>query len=358
MSASNVPLTVSEIAAAWVTGMHWKDVPKPVRDALRDGLLQSIPGGVAGLHTPEARIALDMARREAEPGSSTIYGDGLKVPAATAVLVNALMFCALEQQEMHVESGTHPYQTIVPAALVVAERQAVTGEEFMTAVLAGTEVMLAFAIIGLSITEGWGMETSHTSAVYGAVGTAATIARLLKLDARATANALGHAANLAAGLTEGLWVGTTEYHWALANGARVGHLAALLARSGAEAAPGIFEGRQGSSIASPSSLTSSSWQPASPAGSRQDSARSGRRQRTSTSAIRCISTTCLLSTPQGCCANAMASRLTASPPSASPSTAGASCATGAISVLITVARQHARHRLRRCDDAGARPLFA
>jgi 2-methylcitrate dehydratase PrpD len=239
------PPALAESIAQWVARLHWRDVPDVVRHSLRDGLLQSIAGGVAGLDMPETKIVLDMARQDGEPGFSTIYGDGLKVPAGVAVFVNGLMFCALEQQEMHVASGTHPYQTIVPATLVVAERMTVSGEEFMTAVLAGTEVMLALSIAGMSITEGWGMETSHTSAVYGAIGTAVAIAKLMRLDELATTRAMGHAANLAAGLTEGLWFGTTEYHWALANGARVGHLAALLARSGAEVAPTILEGRAG-----------------------------------------------------------------------------------------------------------------
>jgi 2-methylcitrate dehydratase PrpD len=245
MKARPPQTALAESMGQWVADLHWSHVPQAVRDSLRDGLLQSIAGGIAGLDMPETKIALDMARREGEGGACTIYGDGLKVPAGTAVFVNALMFCALEQQEMHVASGTHPYQTIVPAALVVAERMSVSGEDFMTAVLAGTEVMLALSIVGMSIAEGWGMETSHTSAVYGAIGTAATIAKLMKLDVLGTARAMGHAANLAAGLTEGLWLGTTEYHWALANGARVGHLAAQLAQSGAEIAATIFEGKAG-----------------------------------------------------------------------------------------------------------------
>jgi 2-methylcitrate dehydratase PrpD len=245
MSAGATKSGLAERIGLWVVNLELTSVPIGVRQSLRDGLLQSIAGGVAGAEMPETRVALDMALREGESGASSIYGHDLKVPSSTAVFVNSAMFCALEQQEMHVASGTHPYQTIVPAALVVAERMAVSGEEFMTAVLAGTEVMVTLAIAGMSIAEGWGMETSHTSAVYGAIGAAVAVAKLMRLDVLGVARAIGHAANLAAGLTEGLWFGTTEYHWALANAARVGHLAAHLARSGAETAPTILEGRAG-----------------------------------------------------------------------------------------------------------------
>ena len=237
--------SLSEAVADWLVDLRWADVPESARLAIRDGVLQSVAGGVAGLDMPETRIALDIARRAGEPGPSTIFGAGLKAPESTAVLVNSAMFCALEQQEMHVASGSHPYQTIVPVALTLAEAIPVSGEQFLTAVIAGTEAMLALAIVGLSIAPEWGMESSHASAIYGGIGAAATAAKMMGLDRQRTAWALGHAAHLGAGLTEGLWAGTTEYHWSLANAGRVGHLAAQLARSGAETARLIFEGPAG-----------------------------------------------------------------------------------------------------------------
>jgi len=245
MGATVTTRSLSRRVGDWVAALRWDDAPGAVRKACLEGVFQSVAGGVAGFAMPETRIALEMASQDGEKGSSTILGNGLKVPIETAIFVNAAMFCSLEQQEMHVASGSHPYQVIVPVTLVLAERLESAGRDFLTAVLAGTEAMLALAIVGLEIAPEWGMETSQAGAVYGAIGAAASAAKLMKLDGEATAWALSHAANLASGLAECLWSGTTEYHWALANASRVGYLAARLASSRAEAAPATFEGRAG-----------------------------------------------------------------------------------------------------------------
>jgi 2-methylcitrate dehydratase PrpD len=72
-----------------------------------------------------------------------------------------------------------------------------------------------------------------------------TAAKLLGLDAGQTAEALRLAANFASGLLECLLVGTSEYHFSVANAAPQGYLAARLAASGAKAAPQALEGHGG-----------------------------------------------------------------------------------------------------------------
>jgi 2-methylcitrate dehydratase PrpD len=234
-----------EAVGRWVIGLEWSDVTDHVREATVVGVLQSVAGGIAGFNMPETQIALTMARLEGETGRSTIYVDGMTAPTLTAIFVNSVMFSALEQQEMHVESATHPFEVIVPVALAIAEQQPVSGTDLLTAILAGTEVMIAFAITGFVLAPKSVFDTCQATAVYGAVGAAATAAKLLGLDAKATGWALCHGANLAAGLTEGVWAGTTEYHYALGNASRVGYTAARLAEAGAEPADTIFEGHAG-----------------------------------------------------------------------------------------------------------------
>ncbi len=245
MSSVVAAESLSQLVGRWVADLRWDDAPEAVRKACLEGVFQSVAGGVAGWAMPETNIAMEMARKDGESGPSTIFGEGLKVPTATAIFVNAAMFCSLEQQEMHVASGSHPYQVIVPVALVLGERLGTTGKDLLGSVLASTEAMLALAVVGLEVAPEWGMETSQAGAIYGAIGAAASAAKLMELDAKSIGCALSHAANLAAGLAECLWAGTTEYHWALANASRVGYLAAQLASAGADAAATNFEGRAG-----------------------------------------------------------------------------------------------------------------
>jgi 2-methylcitrate dehydratase PrpD len=234
-----------DVVGGWVAGLRWSEVPEAVREATLRGVMHSIAGGVAGFEVPETKIALDIARRENETGPCTIYVHGRKAPITTAIFTNSVMFCALEQQEMHVGSATHPLEIIVPVALALAERHPTTGVEFLEAVLAGTEVMIAFATAGLECKPQISGGSCLGAAVYGAIGSAVAAARLLRLGGEGSALALLHAANFASGLNESNLAGMTEYHFALANASRSGYLAAQLAASGAEAAPGTFEGASG-----------------------------------------------------------------------------------------------------------------
>ncbi len=239
---------VAGIAARWVHDLAWTDVPASVQEATVRAVVQSVAGGVGGVGLPEPEVAMGIARAEAETGRCTVFGYGTKAPVATAIFVNSVLFCALEQQEMHVSSGTHPLEVIVPVALNLAELTSATGVQLLEAVLAGTEVAIALGIAGMEATPfggAQGLDTAFVPSVYGAVGAAATASRLLGLDVDRTAGAMCQAANLAAGLSECIKAGSTEYHYGLGDASRIGYLAARLSQAGAEWTPTTFEGPAG-----------------------------------------------------------------------------------------------------------------
>ena len=107
-------LRLAQVVAQWVVDLRWEDVPEHVKQSTIESVFQSVAGGVAGLDMPEMQVALAYARGLGESGSSTILGDGMKVPLMTSVFVNSVLWCSLEQQEMHVPSRTHPHEVIVP----------------------------------------------------------------------------------------------------------------------------------------------------------------------------------------------------------------------------------------------------
>jgi 2-methylcitrate dehydratase PrpD len=237
--------TFAEDCGTWIDDLSWREVPPKVQEDTRRGVLHSIAGGLGGLAMPETDMAVGLARSEAEAGHSTIYGHGLTAPLATALFANSVMFAALEQQETHVGSSTHPFEVIVPVALALAERLRPTGVQFLEAILAGTEVTTAFATVALESVPAGEVVTSLAPSVYGALGAAAAAAKLLGLDASDTGTALCHAANFASGLIECAWVGKTEYHYSLGNASLGGYRAARLAELGANTTPSTFEGQAG-----------------------------------------------------------------------------------------------------------------
>ena len=245
MSADTVgTVRLAEAISQWVVDLRWADVPEAVRRSTVESVLQSVAGGVAGLDMPETQVALAYARSAGEFGSATVLGDGLKVPLSMAVFVNSVLWCALEQQEMHVPSRTHPHEVIVPVAMTLAEQLHPDGVTFLEAVLAGVEVCVALGKTAVEITPEIVQGLPGSAGIVTA-GAAATAAKLLGLDAATTALALSHAANFGAGLTECLRQGTTEYHYSLGDASVKGLFAAQLAASGAEANAYQFEGGSG-----------------------------------------------------------------------------------------------------------------
>ncbi|MDR2567147.1 MAG: MmgE/PrpD family protein [Bifidobacteriaceae bacterium] len=244
-SSASTPISVADVAARWAASVDWDHVPSLVKSELIKGLVQSITGGIAGFDVPETLVAVEIARSERGSGPCTILVHGDAVPPSTAAFVNSVMFCALEQQEMHAESATHPFETVVPTALALAEANQATGRCFLEAVLVGFETMVVFAQAAQRYMAQTSPGTCLGASVHGALGAAATAARLLGLDATGIALAVAHAANFASGLNESNLLGFTEYHYSLANASRVGLLGAQLAAAGAEASPTTFDGPAG-----------------------------------------------------------------------------------------------------------------
>ena len=236
---------LAEAVAQWVVDLRWEDVPEHVKRSTVESVFQSVAGGVAGLDMPETRVALAFARAAGESGPATILGDGMKAPIMTALFVNSVLWCSLEQQEMHVPSRTHPHEVIVPVAMVLAEKLHVGGVTFLEAIVAGVETTVALGTAAVEIATDLPPGMPNTTSVFAGIGAAATASKLLGLDAATTSLALCHAANFGAGLTECLRQGTTEYHYSLGNASVNGLLAAQLAASGAEATTNQFEGGSG-----------------------------------------------------------------------------------------------------------------
>jgi 2-methylcitrate dehydratase PrpD len=80
---------------------------------------------------------------------------------------------------------------------------------------------------------------------YGAIGAAAAVARLRRLDVDQARRAIGLAAMFTAAPAESMRAGTGEYHYLKGLAAAHAHAAAMLAASGAEVSPTALEGPAG-----------------------------------------------------------------------------------------------------------------
>ena len=165
--------------------------------------------------------------------AATLIGSKQRASVADAAFANAVMAHGLVQEDMHTASVSHIGVVVWPTLLALAEHTRASGEDFITAAVAGYQVMARV---------GQGLVTKEVASIFrptglvGAIGGAAAGARLLHLNEDETTSALALAANTASGLNEWPRDGSDDMFFHPGNAARNAVTSVLLAKAGARAA--------------------------------------------------------------------------------------------------------------------------
>jgi len=225
--------------AAWAAGVRYEDLPaatvRQVRRLLLDTLAVAWAGsGAAGIESVRALVLADQGRPE-----SGLWVLGGRAPAAQAAFVNAMMAAALDFDSVHDEATVHADIVVLPAVLALAERERLSGRDFVAAYAAGDEILVR---LGLAVERhpGW----FYTS-VLGVFAAAAAAGRVLRMDAQGIQTAMGVALSRAAGTQQPLVERSLTKRLQSAFAARDGIEAALLARAGVSAPLDMFGGQCG-----------------------------------------------------------------------------------------------------------------
>ncbi len=193
----------------------------------------------AGAREPVAAFLPALA--EGGRGGPCSLVAGGSVDATAAILVNAGLGNVLEMDDVHRGAIVHPGDTVVPACLAVAEAADLPGEDLLDAVITGYEVAIR---LGLAAGTGH-YRLWYTTATCGTFGTAAAVARLLRLAPERIVDALGHAGMMASGLWQCREEPTESKQLATAHAAQAGVMAARYAGAGARGPRRILEGALG-----------------------------------------------------------------------------------------------------------------
>ena len=233
----------------FVAGLHFGDLPPAVVDKGKALVNHSVTVGLASWNAPRARSARaavieheSLGTRHVGRGQgATLWADGNRVTRVGAVFANGVAI-AVNQQCDSYHMLTHPGVLIIPAGIATAEGEGRSGQELLTAIIAGYEVQCRVARDFIPSTQARGYRSSPT---YGILGCAATAAKLMRLDATQTMNAIALAASFAGSLIEGQRTGVVDADFAEAQAARNGMWAATLAARGFAGAPTALEGDGG-----------------------------------------------------------------------------------------------------------------
>jgi 2-methylcitrate dehydratase PrpD len=226
-SAPAVGGPVSGPLVEFVLGSTLGDVPEKVRHEAKRSILNFFGAALGGNRDGCIERMLSVLGRFSVRPEASIIGRSERLDVLGAAFVNAASGNVFDFDDTHSGTIIHPTAPVAPALFAMAEVRPITGSKLLQAFLVGVEVECR---IGKSVSPGHYRRGWHITSTCGIFGSAAAVARILRLDAERTLWALGNASAQSAGLVETL--GTMAKSISVGNSARGGILAALLAETG------------------------------------------------------------------------------------------------------------------------------
>lgn len=208
--------------------LRWEDLPEATRSRARTFLHDSLAVGVAGRNAAHADAVLAMVQGWGAGEVAGVLGrPGLRLPAPSAAFVNAFQIHGQEYDCVHEPAVLHPMATVLAALLAeLARGEAVDGERFLTAIVAGVDVAVT---LGLAAPDALKFFRPATAGIFGCV---AAIASLRQMPREQALDAFGHALALVSGTMQAHLEGKPALPVQVANAARGSLVAIDLARGG------------------------------------------------------------------------------------------------------------------------------
>lgn len=236
--------TAAQTLAEFAVNLSYERVPPEVVERAKDCLIDTVGACVFGAELPWSQIVIGYAKRNSAPGECSVLGTDIKVRAPFASLCNGAMAHAFELDCLCQPSvGVHPGASLAVPGLAVSQGRKKSGRDLLTAMVAGYEVMYRIGDAGRHSSEKLGF---HAPGLTGVFGGAVVVGKLMGLDAKGMANALGIGGSLCSGLLEFSRSGggmVKRLH--LGRAAEGGFLAAILARDGYTGPESVLEGKFG-----------------------------------------------------------------------------------------------------------------
>ncbi|KAH8590205.1 hypothetical protein B0O99DRAFT_664268 [Bisporella sp. PMI_857] len=228
--------------ATWALALQFGNISEPAIDLAIKSVYNWAGCAIGGYSQPAPGIAFEAMRPFlGGTGNSTILGTDILVDAPTAALINGIASHADDYDDTHRDNPIHPSGPVLSALLAVAEWKApVSGEDFMTAFVAGVEAecKLGVSVFPEHYNIGW-----HITSTVGSVGAAVAVGKLIGLDIPELQQAISIASVQVTGMHESFGTDTKPFH--VGRAAQNGLMAALLAQRGMSASMEGLEAPRG-----------------------------------------------------------------------------------------------------------------
>jgi 2-methylcitrate dehydratase PrpD len=176
--------------------LSFDQLPADVVDRSKELLLDHLGVSLYGATFEWCRILRETIEQGSGNKESSIYGAG-RTSARDAALVNGTAGHAIELDDTHDESLSHPGAVVFSAAVATAEASGRSGADLLVGAVAGYEAQCR---IGAALGKTLLRRGIHPTAHLGAFGAAAATSRLLQLTSDQMTWAFGLAGSMASGI--------------------------------------------------------------------------------------------------------------------------------------------------------------
>jgi 2-methylcitrate dehydratase PrpD len=228
--------TLSRQLARFVVETRFDNLPKPLVEAWKTIVLDSIAVGFVGSKDRLARAMSDVANKLGGTSECTIINSAYRTDVGRATWLNGTLIGTPQSDS---PSNAHAASNVVPAIMAIAERDHLDGKAFLAALILGGEVggRIESASVDVETKRGF-----HNPAVQGPFSAAAAVGKLLGSDEDTMVNALGIAGSSSAGLQEFAFEGADMKATHLGRASQLGLESALLAAAGVLGPSTVLEG--------------------------------------------------------------------------------------------------------------------
>jgi 2-methylcitrate dehydratase PrpD len=228
--------------ARYMVGARSRPLPPAVLAAAKHRILDTVGAIVSGSHLAPGKKAIEFVRSQGGTPEASVFTTDIKTTAINAALVHGMFGHADETDDFEPITKAHPGCAVVPAAFAMAERNGSSGGELITAVALGYDLCCRLLLaLGPDHVRATHRSAEGTSATFGAVGAAASLARL---DETGVRYALSYAAQQVSGIWS--WARDSEHIEKAFDfggmGARNGVTAAIMAEMGFSGVAEVLDG--------------------------------------------------------------------------------------------------------------------
>lgn len=169
----------------YIAGAASRSIPKKVAERAKLHLVDTFAAMISGSRLMPGKKAIEYIKPLGGRPEAGVIGTKIVTTAQNAALANGMFGHADETDDTHPPSLTHPGTSVVPSALAVGERDRLSGEEVLRAIVLGYDVCsrMLLTLKPMPYLRS-GHHAGATGQVFGAAAAAGALLKLTPLQVR------------------------------------------------------------------------------------------------------------------------------------------------------------------------------